>query len=126
MRLEQRIGRVHRLGQENDVHIYNFAIKDTIEEHILKLLYEKIQLFERVVGELDEILTNLECNNMEDYLNDIFEQSQSEGEMKVKMANLSSLIQFADSLREDDTICFRRKFINILNTFFRQMIVNYR
>ena len=36
MRLEQRIGRVHRLGQEKDVHIYNFAIKDTIEEHILK------------------------------------------------------------------------------------------
>ncbi len=59
MRLEQRIGRVHRLGQENDVHIYNFAIKDTIEEHILKLLYEKIHLFERVVGELDEILTKL-------------------------------------------------------------------
>ena len=68
MRVEQRIGRVHRLGQENDVHIYNFATKDTIEEHILKLLYEKINLFERVVGELDEILTKFDCGNIEDYL----------------------------------------------------------
>ncbi|MEK3890751.1 DEAD/DEAH box helicase [Bacillus sp. FSL K6-3431] len=102
MKLEQRIGRVHRLGQEKDVHIYNFAIKDTIEEHILELLYEKIKLFERVVGELDEILTNLDCSNMEDYFNDIFQQSQSEGEMKVKMDNLSSLIQFADTMRKED------------------------
>lgn len=59
MRLEQRIGRIHRLGQQNDVHIYNLATKDTIEEHILNLLYEKINLFERVVGELDDILTRL-------------------------------------------------------------------
>ncbi len=52
MRLEQRIGRVHRLGQTEDVHIYNFATKDTVEEHILKLLYEKINLFERVIGRI--------------------------------------------------------------------------
>ena len=38
MRLEQRIGRIHRLGQEKDVMIYNFAIKGTVEEHILKLI----------------------------------------------------------------------------------------
>ena len=36
MRLEQRIGRIHRLGQEKDVKIYNFAIKETVEEHSLK------------------------------------------------------------------------------------------
>ena len=60
MRLEQRIGRVHRLGQKHDVHIYNLAIQHTVEEHILKLLYEKINLFERVVGELDDILTKLD------------------------------------------------------------------
>lgn len=102
MRLEQRIGRVHRLGQENNVYIYNFAIKDTVEEHILKLLYEKIKLFERVVGELDDILTKLDCGNLEEYIQDIFQHSHSEGEMKVKMSNLSALIQFADTLRKED------------------------
>ncbi|WP_342567404.1 SNF2-related protein [Psychrobacillus sp. FSL K6-4046] len=57
MKLEQRIGRVHRLGQEHDVHIYNLAIQETIEQHILDLLYTKIDVFEKVVGELDDILT---------------------------------------------------------------------
>lgn len=41
MRVEQRIGRVHRLGQENDVVIYNLSTQGTIEEHILHLLHEK-------------------------------------------------------------------------------------
>lgn len=57
MKLEQRIGRVHRLGQESDVHIYNLAIEDTIEQKILNLLGEKIDVFEKVVGDLDDILT---------------------------------------------------------------------
>ena len=57
MKLEQRIGRVHRLGQEEDVHIYNLAIENTIEEKIVNLLMNKIDVFEKVVGELDDILT---------------------------------------------------------------------
>ncbi len=57
MKLEQRIGRVHRLGQEHDVHIYNLAIDNTIEIDILQLLYKKIDVFEKVVGDLDDILS---------------------------------------------------------------------
>ncbi|MGM7681538.1 DEAD/DEAH box helicase [Cytobacillus sp. Hm23] len=101
MRLEQRIGRVHRLGQENDVFIYNFAIKHTVEEHMLKLLYEKIHLFERVVGELDEILTRLDIKNLEAQLQDILFNSRSEGEMKIKMDNLTSAIQFAEHINNE-------------------------
>lgn len=101
MRLEQRIGRIHRLGQEKDVMIYNFATKGTIEEHILKLLYEKINLFERVIGELDEILTKLEFGKLEDHLIDIFATSESEGEMKIKMDNLTAMIEFAESIKEN-------------------------
>src|SRR5690625_1904333 len=64
MRLEQRIGRVHRYGQENNIQIYNFAIHETIEEHIMTLLYEKINLFEQVIGDLDEILAELQIDNL--------------------------------------------------------------
>lgn len=60
MRVEQRIGRVHRLGQTNDVKIYNLYTPGTIEEHIVRLLHEKINLFELVVGELDDILERFE------------------------------------------------------------------
>ncbi|GAB2693447.1 DEAD/DEAH box helicase [Paenibacillus thermoaerophilus] len=60
MRVEQRIGRIHRLGQTRDVHIYNLSTRGTIEEHILSLLHEKINLFELVIGGLDVILERLE------------------------------------------------------------------
>lgn len=96
MRLEQRIGRIHRLGQEKDVHIYNFATKNTVEEHILKLLYEKINLFERVIGQLDDILTRLDLRNIEDHIQDIMLRSRSEGEMKIKMENLTSILSFEE------------------------------
>lgn len=98
MRLEQRIGRIHRLGQKKDVMIYNFGIKNTVEDHILKLLYEKINLFEKVIGDLDDILTKLELGKVEDHLLDIFNGSDSEGEMKIKMENLTSMIQFAQEM----------------------------
>jgi len=56
MVVEQRIGRVHRIGQKREVHIVNLAAAGTIEAYILQLLDRKIKLFELVVGELDLIL----------------------------------------------------------------------
>ncbi|KGP72946.1 DEAD/DEAH box helicase [Pontibacillus yanchengensis] len=102
MRLEQRIGRIHRFGQKEDVNIYNFAIKDTIEEHVLSLLYEKIHLFQRVVGNLDAILQKLDIDNIETEIQDIFTQSGSVGEMKVKLNNLSSVISYAQEQEGQD------------------------
>lgn len=63
MRVEQRIGRVHRLGQTQDVNIYNLCTMNTIEEHILHLLHEKINLFELVIGELDHIIERMESRD---------------------------------------------------------------
>ncbi|MBX5466613.1 MAG: DEAD/DEAH box helicase [Firmicutes bacterium] len=60
MRIEQRIGRIHRLGQSQPVEIVNLYAEATIEEDILHLLHEKIDLFRQVVGELDVILRHLE------------------------------------------------------------------
>src|SRR3989442_10506043 len=56
MVVEQRIGRLHRIGQTREVHIVNLAAAGTIEAYILQLLDRKIKLFELVVGELDLIL----------------------------------------------------------------------
>ncbi len=36
MRVEQRIGRVHRIGQKRKVYIFNMALKDTLEEYVLE------------------------------------------------------------------------------------------
>ncbi len=56
MRIEQRLGRLHRIGQTCDVVLTNLVGCGTIEEHILTVLESKINLFELVVGELDMIL----------------------------------------------------------------------
>ncbi|WP_235788551.1 DEAD/DEAH box helicase [Salipaludibacillus sp. CUR1] len=92
MRIEQRIGRLHRLGQEKDVNIYHLAVENTIEDHILKLLYKKIGLFEGVIGELDHILEKFGSNHIQSHLSSIFSQSESEGEMRIKLDHLSSIV----------------------------------
>lgn len=60
MRLEQRIGRIHRYGQTSDIHIYNFFIEQSIEEQIVSILAKKVDLFERAVGKLDHLLVSNE------------------------------------------------------------------
>jgi SNF2 family DNA or RNA helicase len=56
MRVEQRIGRVHRLGQEHPVRVINLVARGTIESYVLEILERKIRMFELVVGEMEEIL----------------------------------------------------------------------
>jgi SNF2 family DNA or RNA helicase len=108
MRIEQRIGRIHRLGQKEDVRIYNFAVSDTVEQHILKLLYEKINLFESVIGELDDILTKIELPSVEEHVQDILLQSDSEGEMRIKFEHLAAIMneaaEEAAKVKEEDPI----------------------
>jgi len=60
MRIEQRIGRVHRIGQDHPVDVVNFCLAGSIEERILTILDERINLFELVVGEAEMILGYLE------------------------------------------------------------------
>lgn len=60
MRVEQRIGRVDRIGQEHEVRIFNLFTKDTIEERVLDVLERRINVFEETVGGLDPILGETE------------------------------------------------------------------
>ena len=91
MRIEQRIGRIHRLKQEHDVLIINFSSKETIEEYILELLYKKIKLFHAVIGELDTILSNVVDTpaSFEKTILDIVVKSKDKKEIKEKFDKLS-------------------------------------
>ena len=60
MQIEQRLGRIHRIGQDRDVLLTNLVTGGTVEERILAVLEAKINLFELVVGELDMILGRIE------------------------------------------------------------------
>jgi SNF2 family DNA or RNA helicase len=56
MKIEQRLGRIHRIGQQHDVQLTNLVSRGTLEDRLLEVLQAKINLFELVVGELDMIL----------------------------------------------------------------------
>ena len=60
MAIEQRIGRIDRIGQEREVFVFNLVTRGTLEEQVLALLEEKIAMFELVVGEVGAILGALE------------------------------------------------------------------
>lgn len=46
--LEQRIARVHRLGQQRPVQVFHFLTRDSIEDRVLKVVGNKRQMFEAV------------------------------------------------------------------------------
>ena len=60
MKVEQRIGRVDRIGQTQPISIFNLWVKDTIEERVLDILENRIRMFEETVGGLDPILGDAE------------------------------------------------------------------
>ena len=93
MRVEQRIGRLHRLGQEHDVTIFNLSCNETIEAHVLDLLARKIRMFELVIGELDMILGNVEgAKSFEDLLREAWEAAASEDDLRQRINALGDML----------------------------------
>jgi SNF2 family DNA or RNA helicase len=96
MRVEQRIGRLHRLGQEQDVTIFNLSCNETIEAHVIDLLARKIRMFELVIGELDLILGNLEGNkSFEDLLREAWETATDNEDLAERIHTLGDLLTSA-------------------------------
>jgi SNF2 family DNA or RNA helicase len=48
--LEQRIARVHRMGQHRPVQVFNLVMRDSIEERVLRVLEQKRSLFGELFG----------------------------------------------------------------------------
>lgn len=96
MDVEQRIGRLDRIGQESPViRIYSFWIENTIEEKILDRLFLRIGIFERSIGELEMILgdelSTLEFDVLSKKLLPHEEDRLIEQKAKVIMARLDAL-----------------------------------
>ncbi len=65
---QQGADRVHRIGQTRRVQVHKFVCIGTIEERIDRLLEEKSNLAERIVGTGDEWLTGLSTAQLREYL----------------------------------------------------------
>jgi SNF2 family DNA or RNA helicase len=87
MRVEQRIGRIDRIGQKFDkLHIFNLCIIGSIEDRILNRLYSKLDIFEHSIGELEPILGELE---KELHISELMQLSQKELDKKLKLQELA-------------------------------------
>lgn len=82
MVVEQRIGRVHRLGQTKTVNVLNLSVKGTIEARILDLLTTKLKLFTAVLGEVDLILGALHGEKtFDELLRDAWLEGTTQGKL---------------------------------------------
>ena len=94
MKIEQRIGRIHRIGQEKEVMIYNFCALGSVEDYILEILDRKINMFEMVIGEIDMILGRVRGEkDFEDMVYDIWVNSGSEKERDKEFGNFGARIK---------------------------------
>jgi SNF2 family DNA or RNA helicase len=91
MRIEQRIGRLHRIGQTRDVFIFNLSVRDTIEDYIIEILDSKINMFEMVIGEIEPILGHLgEDRDFEEIILDIWAESKDNNMLKQNFERLGN------------------------------------
>ena len=112
MRVEQRIGRLDRIGQKLPVRIYNLFCEDTVEERVLEVLDRRIGLFQESVGSLDPILGEIERDIERLVLSDAvafdaeFQQYEAALERRVREARerertLADFVLDRASLRHD-------------------------
>lgn len=89
MRIEQRVGRIHRVGQDRPVDIFNLTAEGTIEDYILDILDRKLNMFELVIGEVDMILGHLgDERDFEEIILSIWAQAESPEALRQGMAAL--------------------------------------
>jgi hypothetical protein len=88
MRVEQLIGRIDRIGQENDAIIVgHFATEGTIDDRILNRLYERVNVFRESIGDLEEIFGETVQNIVLDYFRGTL--SPDETEQRLEQSRLA-------------------------------------
>jgi len=91
MRLEQRMGRIHRYGQERDCLILNFVSTKTREGRVLQKLFERIEQIEKDLdpqntGKVFNVLGDvLPANQLERMLRDMYANITSEDAIKSRI-----------------------------------------
>ena len=104
-RIEQRIGRCHRYGQQHDVVVVNFLNrKNAADQRVFELLAEKLRLFDGVFGASDEVLGVLESGvDFEKRINDIYQSCRSPAEINAAFDRLQTDLDEQIRARMEDT-----------------------
>jgi SNF2 family DNA or RNA helicase len=115
MKIEQRIGRLHRIGQTREVRVFSLCARGSAEERILDVLDRRIHLFELVIGEVDLILGRaLDEKEFDDRIFEIYERARSEAEVSAGFDGLAGDLAAArgryEKVKAFDEALFRRDF----------------
>jgi SNF2 family DNA or RNA helicase len=108
MEIEQRIGRLHRIGQQKIVEIYNLVQTGTLQAHLLEILQDKLNLFDLVVGETGLILG--ERFTSDDFEEEVYRRWQdSSGDVAAALRTLGEELsrgraELEDIKRLDETL----------------------
>lgn len=109
MKIEQRCGRADRIGQQRNVHIYNFIITDTVERRVREVLEEKLSVILKEMGvdKYSDVLDSevVEVDFTEVYMNSIgkprsVEKNLYPVESEVKQ-QVSNAQKYKDIIREE-------------------------
>lgn len=112
-RVEQRIGRVHRFGQQHNVVVVNFSNKGNVaEQRILELLETKFHLFESVFGASDEVLGAIEDGlDFEKKISDILNRHRTAAEIDAAFHQLEK--QYATEISQEMASAKAKVFDNL-------------
>jgi SNF2 family DNA or RNA helicase len=92
MKIEQRIGRLHRYKQDRDVTVFNLSVKDTIDDYVLHILYQKIELFTMTIGKMETVLAELKegAQDIQKIIVEILLRSKSRLDIKQELEKLAN------------------------------------
>ncbi len=109
VRLEQRMGRIHRYGQEKDCLIFNFVATNTREGRVLQKLFERLEQIEtdldpQRTGKIFNVLGDVfPANQLERLIRDMYLHNQTEESIKnriVEEVDAQRFRQITDSTLE--------------------------
>ena len=104
MKIEQRCGRADRIGQQRDVHIYNFIVSDTVENRVREVLEEKLSVIFKELGvdKYSDVLDSevAELDFTEVYMNSIGNPSSVEQNMYPVEAEVKQQVANAKKYKE--------------------------
>ena len=97
MKIEQRIGRIHRFGQEREVTVFNLALEDTIDEYVMNILFKKLALIQEAIGDLEVVLGESKYGdeNLEDLIMQIILRSKNKVDIKKQLEELAKDTEIA-------------------------------
>jgi superfamily II DNA/RNA helicase len=136
MKIEQRIGRVDRIGQEKDVLVFNFLLRDTVENRVRKVLEEKLSTIlaqmgiDKLQDVMDSELADVDFTDVyiktianPKYADQYMKRLETEINQQVKQAQVVRDIIKDDKTFDHDTAASLKQ--SNISAILQEMYLNY-